>query len=343
MMKKPLKLGKILNRFIQLLILIGTYLFIYKQIFHKTNLPDLIRTLEDDFLDPGFVAHLSFVLLLMVFNWSLETIKWRLLIRKIEDVGFFKAFQAVLTGVSISSFTPNRTGEYLGRAFILKKASHVEGILITVLGSMCQLMITIVAGSITFLIFLPRYFLGSVYVNAYLYYGLIFLVLLLDILLVGLLFNISFFNNLKKRLFGERLKKLQDHIQVLSLYTNTEILKVILISLLRYIIFSTQFYLLLNLFNVKVPVWDAFMLISMIFFIMAVIPTVALTELGIRGSVAIYFFGIYLSGGAVVSPEINLGVFSASTLLWMINLGIPALIGTFFVFRLQFFRKSNSK
>ncbi|MEI6456055.1 MAG: lysylphosphatidylglycerol synthase domain-containing protein [bacterium] len=342
-MKNPLKVGKILNRLIQFVILVGTYLFMYKQIFHKTNLPGLIKTLEDDFSKPGFISQLSFVVLLMFVNWSLESLKWQLLIRKIENISFFKSVQAVLTGVSVSSFTPNRIGEYLGRVFILRKASHIEGILITILGSMCQLMVTIVAGSTTFLIFLPRYFSNTIYANGYMYYGLIFLILLLDLLLIGLLFNLSFISNLKKLLFRDRLKKFQEHLKVLSFYKGSEILIVILLSSLRYLIFSSQFYLLLRLFGIEVPVFDALMLISMIYFIMAVIPTIALTELGIRGSVAIYFFGMYLSRFYPVTPEMNLGIFSASTLLWMINLGIPALAGTIFVFRLQFFRKSNTK
>jgi hypothetical protein len=74
---------------------------------------------------------------------------------------------------------------------------------------------------------------------------------------------------------------------------------------------------------------------------MAIIPTIALTELGIRGSVALYIFGLYSGQVLPVSGANSLGIFAASTLLWTINLGIPALIGTIFVFRLQFFRKTR--
>jgi len=338
-MKDTSKIGKILNRVIQLLILAVTYIFIYRQIFYKTDLPGIIKMLEDDFLKPGFVIQILIVFLMMIANWSLETLKWKLLIEKIERVSFFRSFQAVLTGVSVSSFTPNRIGEYVGRAFILKNASHIDGILVTILGSMCQLMVTIVAGSITFLIFLPKYFPGTVYANGYLYYGLVFIILLLDLLLLGLLFNISFLNTVKEKIFKNGLKKLRSHLHVFTFYKNRQIAVFLLLSAFRYIIFSSQFYLLLRLFGVPIPFFDALMMISMIYFIMAVIPTIALTELGIRGSIALYFFGIYLSRFYPTTTEFSLGIFSASTLLWMINLGIPALVGTFFVFRLQFFRK----
>jgi hypothetical protein len=342
-MKFTSKIGKILNRVIQLLILVVTYFFIFKQIFYKTDLPGIIKSLEDDFLKPGFLFQILIIFLMMTVNWSLETLKWKLMIGKIERVSFFKSLQAVLTGISVSSFTPNRIGEYLGRAFILKYASHIDGILITILGSMCQLMVTIVAGSMSFLFFLPTYFPGFAYSEGYLYYGVVFITILLDLLLIGLLFNISFLNTVKEKIFKNGLKKFRSHFHVFSYFTNRQIAVIILLSALRYIIFSSQFYLLLKLFGVPVPFFDALILISIIYFIMAVIPTVALTELGIRGSIAIYIFGIYFSGIYPATAEFSLGIFSASTLLWMINLGIPALIGTFFVFRLQFFRKSSPK
>jgi len=339
-MKYNSKIGKILNRLIQILILCVTYLFIYKQVFYKTDLTEIIKTLKDDLSKPGFITQVSVVFLMMLANWSIESLKWKLLIGKIEKVKFFRSFQAVLTGVSISSFTPNRIGEYFGRVFILRTGSHVEGILVTILGSMCQLMVTFVAGSVTFLIFLPKFFSNPIFASGYLYYGLIFLILLLDILLLGLLFNVTFLNTIKEKIFKNSLKKFQEHLHVFAFYKNREVAIILLLSILRYIIFSSQFYILLRMFGVPVPFFDALMLISMIYFIMAVIPTVALTELGIRGSVALYFFGIYLSGCYQNADIFGLGIFSASTLLWMINLGIPALIGTFFVFRLQFFRKS---
>ena len=90
------------------------------------------------------------------------------------------------------------------------------------------------------------------------------------------------------------------------------------------------------MFDVQIPYFNALVLISMTYLIMAVIPTIALTELGISGSVALYLFGLYFR-------QIPLaGVFAASTILWMINLGLPALIGTIFVFKLQFFRKEDA-
>ncbi len=340
-MRNPAKLRKIENLSIQLVILVVTYLFIYNQIFEKTDIPGIFRSLNDDFSKPGFKTEFLLLFGMMIINWSIEAVKWKLLIGKIEKVGFFKSFQGVLTGISISSFTPNRIGEFFGRAFILRQASHVEGILITVLGSMSQLLVTLLTGSAALLIFLPWCLPEAVFSHGYLYFTILALILFLDILLLGLFFNVSFLSTLKEKILRNGLKKIRRFFRVFAFYNNRELAAVMLLSLLRYLIFSSQFYILLHLFDVPVPFFDALVLISLTYFIMAVIPTIALTELGIRGSVALYVFGLYLVRIYPDTTIFNLGVFSASTFLWLINLGIPALIGTVFVFRLQFFRKGD--
>lgn len=340
-MWNPAKLRKIENLSIQVLILIITYLFLYNQVFKKTDIPGIIKNLSEDFNKPDFNSQVILLALMMIINWSVEALKWKLLIGKIEKVSFFKSLQGVLTGISVSSFTPNRIGEFFGRAFILKQASHVEGILITVLGSMSQLLVTLLTGSLALVIFLPWCLPEAVFSHGYLYFTILALILFLDILLLGLFFNVAFLSTLKEKILRNGLKKIRRFFRVFAFYRNIELLLVMLLSLLRYFIFSTQFYILLRLFDVPVPYLDALVLISLTYFIMAVIPTIALTELGIRGSVAIYVFGLYLAQVYPDTTIFKLGVFSASTFLWVINLGIPAVVGTFFVFRLQFFRKGE--
>jgi len=73
----------------------------------------------------------------------------------------------------------------------------------------------------------------------------------------------------------------------------------------------------------------------LIYLVMAAIPTITLTELGVRGSVSLYFIGLYFT-----NHNNDIAILSATTMVWIINLVIPALIGAVFVFRLKFFRKS---
>ena len=335
------KLRKIENLLIQVVIFAATYIFIYRQVFHKSNLPELLKTVEDDLRNPGFQSRLAVILALMVVNWCIEAYKWKYLIGKVEKVSLFKAFQAVLTGVSISSFTPNRVGEFFGRVFILKQASHIEGILITMVGSVSQLLVTIILGSAALLVFLPYHLPDTLYSHGYLFYGIVVIVILFDLLLLGMFFNLSVLSSLKERILQKGLQKLRRFFRVFAFYRNRELARVMLLSLTRYMVFTGQFFLLLRLFDVAIPYFHAMMLIALIYFIMAIIPTIALTELGIRGSVALYFFGLYFAQVHMNGGTLNAGVFAASTILWMINLGFPALLGTVFVFRLQFFRKQG--
>ena len=42
--------------------------------------------------------------------------------------------------INISTFTPNRIGEYGGRVFCLEKGDRVKGVLITIIGSIAQFL-----------------------------------------------------------------------------------------------------------------------------------------------------------------------------------------------------------
>jgi|TARA_B100001964_G_C13941195_1_gene468998 hypothetical protein len=74
---------------------------------------------------------------------------------------------------------------------------------------------------------------------------------------------------------------------------------------------------------------------------MTIIPTIALTEIGVRGSVSLFVFQHHFEKLGLWNSEIAIGVVSASSILWLINLIFPAIVGTIFVFSLRFFRKRN--
>jgi hypothetical protein len=342
-MKNKVNVRKTYNILIRVAILLLTYGFIYREVFYKNDFRNVISALRDDFSNDAFLRNLAIVMFMMIINWSLETFKWRFLIGKIEKVGFFRAFQAVFAGVSVSSFTPNRVGEYFGRVYILKSASHMEGILITILGSMSQLLVTLFTGSIAMLVFIPVYLPESGLARGYIYYSIVSITVVLNFLAFGLFLNINFLNILKERILRNRLKGVRRFFRVFAFFRRRELYTVIGLSFLRYVVFSTQYFLLLRMFAVHVGIVESFMVISLVYFVMAVIPTIALTEIGIRGSVAIYFFSLLPALQGSSTEAINFGILSASIMIWIINLGIPAIIGSFFVFRLEFFRHPFTK
>jgi hypothetical protein len=101
--------------------------------------------------------------------------------------------------------------------------------------------------------------------------------------------------------------------------------------MLRYGVYSFQFFLLIRFVNIDISLLQSLTMSSLTFLSMSIIPTIALTEIGVRGSVAIYFFGLL--------SENSIGIMTASFALWIINLVVPAILGVFFVYQLKFFRK----
>ena len=127
----------------------------YHQLTHK----QAIEGFDIDFINQTIAENqplLVLVFLMMFLNWLIEAIKWKFLIAKIEKVSILTSLRAVFSGITVSVFTPNRIGEYGGRVFCLEKADRIQGVLITILGSMAQLLTTIFFGSMGIL-FLNNY------------------------------------------------------------------------------------------------------------------------------------------------------------------------------------------
>jgi len=277
----------------------------------------------------------------MFINWGIESWKWNYLVRKIEKISFFQAYKAVLCGVTVSTFVPNRTGDFLGRIFILKKAKFWEGIFVTVIGSMGQLLITIIAGLTGALFFISHYTYLKEYLTGYIYDIFFFIVISFICLLIFLFFNISILTSLLRRITYLRKKKFRIYTRIFSIYSFSELFNVLLLSFSRYCVFAIQYFLLLKLFNVQVPFRDGMMIISLNYLIVTAIPTFALSELGVRGSVAITLFGIYFNQINFLDSQLQISILAASSILWFTNLAIPALLGSIFVFNLNFFRKKE--
>lgn len=337
-MRERSKVLKILNRSIALAIFLVTCIFIWQRVFGDGGAGRMAESIRDISHRRNVASGLYLIFFLMVVNWVLETVKWRYLVTKVESVSFFRSFAAVMTGITVSSFLPNRSGEFLGRIYILRTTSRIEGILITLVGSMSQLLVTILAGTAALLVLVPQLFPGSPFASGYLYACIAVPAIVTDLLLLLLWFRLPLLNTLKERLLRNRLRRFRKFFHIFALYGNRDLGRVLLLSVARYAVFSAQFYLLLQLFGVTVSYPWAMALIALVYFIMAIIPTVALTELGVRGSVAIYLFGLWSAKAGLPAGSADAGVFAASTLLWMVNIAIPALAGAVFAFKLRFFR-----
>lgn len=268
--------------------------------------------------------YLLVVILLVPVNWVFEAIKFKLLVKNLQVLTLKQSGKAVLTGITVSIFTPKRIGDFGGRIMFLDKKNRVSGIFATLLGSLSQLLITLVVGGILFPIYLSY---GDVFqeygINISLLYSIVVVVILIVLLVYLNIAKLGYV--LGKLLF---FKKHNSFIIFLQKYNWKELLIFLLISFARYTIFTFQFVLLLWMFGVDLPYAQAIIGISQMYFLMVLIPTFALGELGVRGSLAVWVLSIFT---ALAS-----GVIAASMLLWILNLAIPAIIGTFYLSKLKY-------
>lgn len=333
------KLIKTSNYIIKILIIILSFGFIGYRLFYKHDISELYAGFIDVVSDTASLAIMFLIFMMMFLNWGIETLKWQYLIRKIEKVSFIRSFMTVWAGITIGSFTPNRSGEFFSRAFILEKANRWEGIFITFIGSLSQQLPTMLFGTIACFFFLHSFQSGPFHDKLAVYFILLGISLILTVLFFILYFRLSWLKFFFLKLTPRKFAEFRSHLNVYTDFSFKELFNALLLSIIRYIVFAFQFYMLIRICNIDIPFVEGIMLISLIYLIMTAIPTFALTELGVRGSVSILVLEMYFQNTTPAPPDVSSAAFLAASLIWFINLIIPAIIGGFFVFKLKFFRK----
>lgn len=275
--------------------------------------------------------NLVLVLILMIVNWSIEAVKWQLSVKQIQKVSFVRALQAILSGVSFSVTTPNRVGEYLGRVLYMDEGNRLKTISLTIVGSISQLIITILMGGIGLIILRPlieeQHIISVLWMKVILY-GVWGVLLVLTLFYFRLSWIIKWVDRLPgSKRFAYLVKALED-------FNATLLLKLLSLSLLRFIVFIIQYYLLFSLFDVEISGWQAFWAVSVSFLVMAIIPTIAIAELAQRGKVTIAIVGLYSSN--------ELGMTFATAGIWFINLILPAIVGSLLIVRINKIFTSNN-
>jgi len=267
--------------------------------------------------DPVARGALAGVLLLLPVNWWLESLKWRRLMAPVERVGPWRSFAAVVAGTSVALVTPNRTGEFLGRVLFLEPGHRVQGAFATALGSISQFVVTLVAGGCGLLVLV----LGGKPLPWSWGWTSTLLVSLTAIVASAALV-LYLFPGLLRQLFVVLpfLRRMERASAVLNAYPPRELWMVLALSGLRYTVFAAQFIGLLLAFGVDSAVWVVACAVPVVYLVATLVPTVLLMEIGVRGSVAVALFAPLGGEGAPV--------LLATTMVWTINLVLPALVGS---------------
>lgn len=316
---------------------LGPLLFVWLSlsIYHQVkNQPGLDLSLAK--IKHALEGHQSWmfwvVLLLMLVNWGVEARKWQVLLKDLEDIGWWKAFKATLAGVAFAMNTPNRIGEYAGRILYLREGNRIRGVSLTLVGSISQFLVTLMAGcgGLIFLLNVPASSMLVAGAGQYVLWIKVILNIIAIVAILGLIvyFRLGWLVKLIDKI--PALYKLAIHIEILEELRFVILLRILSLSFFRYCVFVTQYVLMIKLMQVDVTVWQAFWLISVVFLILAVVPTIALAEIGIRGKIGLELFGLFSTN--------SVGIITASVGIWIINLVIPALLGSMLIFRTKIFK-----
>jgi MFS family permease len=296
---------------------------IYHQVQNQPSWEQSSRQILGSLKGQG-LTKMSLVILLMFCNWGIEARKWQLSLRGLINISFLQSFKAVFTGTTMAFFTPNRIGEYFGRILYIPEGKRLQAISLTIVCSLAQLLITIVAG-VCGLIFMKAYIREQVPASGSV---LFWLQLVLYVSVTGgILLAIFYFRlgwmvrALEKISFIEKYVR---YVKVLDQFNTTILTRILLLSVARYIVFLVQYYFLFDVFGVNVDWWQSFWVISVMFIVLAIAPTVAfLTDLGIRAKASIELVQFFSNN--------IVGILATTLTIWLINLVIPALIGSLLI------------
>lgn len=317
----PYKTKQFFFELIKLSVVIGAFYFIYQKLINNSEL-DFYNFI--DFLSKKDIFSVKNTLLLFFltfFNWSFEIIKWQTLVSPIKKISFKNAFEQSLGSLTASLFTPNRIGEYGAKAIYYTSSYRKRILLINLLGNMLQMAITTIFGVIGFCFFVAKYQVNIDYYKC------------AQFLLIGFIIIVLVVFGMRKTKFtikGFSLKKIKYFILEFPKKTMTLAL---FLSMLRYLIFSFQFYFLLQLFGIEISYFNAMTVITSMYLLTSIIPSIFIFDVIIKGSVAIYLFGI------IGFNEIT--ILSTITMMWLLNFVLPSIFGSYYVINFNLPKDTN--
>ncbi|WP_452224973.1 lysylphosphatidylglycerol synthase domain-containing protein [Lacinutrix chionoecetis] len=304
---------------IKLSIVVGAFYFIYNKLVNNGTL-DFYEFAH--FLNKNNVFSLKnmfYLLFLSLLNWFLEILKWQTLVSSVKNISFLTATQQSLGALTASLFTPNRIGEYGAKAVYFAKPYRKRILLLNLIGNIMQMAVTVTLGIIGFLMFVQCY---NIEINTFKVSRLV----IIFVVVLGL--SIAGIKQKKYKIKGFSIEKVKQFVSGLPLKISGF---AFLFSLLRYAVFSFQFYYILQLFGVEIVYLQAMIIITSMYLLASIIPSLFIFDVIIKGSVAVYLFSF-----AGVNEFTILCVI---TTMWLLNFVLPSVFGSYYVLNFNFQKK----
>ncbi len=304
---------KIISFSIKLLIGIVSFWIIYTRL---NQIPHLKEQCIYWFSEPRMYSVFLLALFLMPVNWGIESYKWKLITHKIEPIYYSTALKSVFSGVCVGNIAPGRAMEFLAKIVFFKIENRPTVTVLHFINGMFQMLITSVVGIISI-----TYKLNQISHSSTLVYAVIGLGILMISFFCWAILNVTFIQ--RKLKFLKWFKKMDDAQNIR--FSKALILKLISFSVIRYFVFTSQFYLIYTVLSPGSSVIHIFTSVAGYFMFTSLIPMISVIEPAIRAAIAIFVFN-----GADDNP---VNVVLASTFVWMINVVVPSIIGYIIILR----------
>ena len=289
------EVNNILKKVLQWAVMLAAYAFLIYTLCSFDHYPEFLLF----FRQASCLHYLAWgvCFLLMPLNLFLEAWKWQTLLKPIEPTTLREAFRQVCYGMAGAFVTPYRIGDYPARVLLLKDKNHyLPAITMAAVGSIALTAVILMLGIPAFARSFTNYQAFSTW-NSQTYLWLI------SLLLCILLLVLAFVPFMGKRYSIK--------------YSDCGI--ILLQSLLRYICFSLQLWLMLYACGVTLPPMVALVSIPLYYLFVTVTPNMPAADIGIRGAWAVFVFGQYIH-------NVQANIIVAATCLWLINTLLPVLL-----------------
>ena len=302
-----IKHKKILALGIKILIGVISFWIIYSRLSH---IPHLKEQVLQWLAEPTMYVVFIVVLFLMPINWGIESYKWKLITTQIESISYITSVKAVLTGVCIGNVAPGRAMEFLAKIYYFKPHNRPSVTILHFINGMFQMLITLSMG----LMAIAYKINGSSQSASTIYVALMAGVCMV-LFFCWAIFNASYIQ--RKLQFIKWFKDIGNADDLR--FTKKIITTLISLSIVRYAVFTTQFYIIYHALSPQSMPFQVFLSIAAYFTITSIIPMISFIEPAIRAAIAILVFNSVTDNEATVVL--------ASTLVWIVNVVVPSALG----------------
>jgi len=304
---------------------------LYRQRIAGQDLPAMYQHFVRG-LQSAELGWLWLCVLLMPVNWLLESLKWQVFTRTFTQMTVGQHLRAVVAGVTFSLFTPNRLGDYLGRLLVIPTAEKGQILVATLAAGYVQLMVLLSMGWLGALYFLPQFTtLEWATLSPFVFVGVGGTILLIILLLW--VDKLLFF--VKKWPWIQRFAWVRHSMNVMRTYRQRLVVAGIGWAFLRYVVYSVQYYGMLQCTGLNIPPGSAFAGIATVFLLQTSVPLPPALGLLARGEIALFVWGVFGTN--------DLSVLTASYGLFFINLLLPGLWGLTTIIRINLLKPNDDE